>query len=273
MNNPMRVLTVAVITVAITVLVGCMFGDAFLSDSRSRECVSPWAMGARPPGLGLHTPTLEERIAGIGGIVVAEFDSVYYDLPGRAENNRRNLGRIVLRATTVERLKGEGRQSDIVFAEIDLGYDCEYIEDDERDLEKLAELSDCVEDFVDDRKMVMLMPLNYGIHLFHPTASFQRPTTCTNLHQYNPLWLMQAEDAGTDSDPHFYVHWEYQLLEVIPLSEIRRRVQAVVEDEEERGFDCVSASYEYGRYLRSGKEDFYRGGLASDGSPIECVNP
>ena len=82
---------------------------------------------------------------------------------------------------------------------------------------------------------------------------------------------MQAEDVDSESAPHFYVHWDYGVQEIVSLSEVRRSVQTVVAEEEERGFECVSAAYKYEWYLRSGEENWYRGRLAPDGTPIECL--
>ena len=82
---------------------------------------------------------------------------------------------------------------------------------------------------------------------------------------------MQAEDVDSESAPHFYVHWDYGAQEIVSLSEVRRSVQTVVAEEEERGFECVSASYKYEWYRRSGEENWYRDRLAPNGTPIECL--
>ena len=114
------------------------------------------------------------------------------------------------------------------------GYDCEYRENDKRDLEALAELSAYIDGFLGDKTLVGFLPRDYDFHLRRSAASFQYPGTWPNLYD-NSAWLVQAEDVGSERDPHFYVHWDYGLQEIVSLSEIRNRVQNVLAEEEEKG--------------------------------------
>lgn len=270
--------TTLALLASLTILAGCTFGDTkpfdslvmVIADDGDRECVRYWPAAAPIAKPDLLGPTVEERVSGIRGVAMVRLDSVSYKLPDPAHNNRVTLGRVILRFTVLERLKGGWYEADFILGYMEVGYDCEYKENDNRDREGLAELSDRVETFLGDRSLIVFLPMDYDFHLRRSVVSFQYPGRWWSLYD-NSAWLVQAEGVGNESDPHFYAHWDYGLQEITSLSEIRNKVQAVVTEEEQKGFDCVAATYEHQWYVRSGEENWYRGKLTPDGTPIECL--
>ena len=236
-----------------------------------RQCVGVWPAAGPPLGPNLLPPTIEERVSGIRDVTVVRLNSVSYDLPDPARNNRIDLGEVDIEVTVLENLKGGDRRLfPTIGGSMEVGYDCEYRENDQRDLKKLAELSVHVEGFLADKTLIVLGPQGSGFWLRRDVASFQYPTIGPNLYR-SPLLLIQAEGVGTEVDPHFYLHWEAGSQGSISLSDLRTRIRSLVAEEREKGFECVSASYEHQWYVRSGEERWYRGKLTADGKPIECL--
>lgn len=237
----------------------------------SRACIGVWPAGAPVPGPELLPPTIEERVSGIREVAVGKLDSVDYSLPSPTYNNRATLGRIGLKVNVVENLKGgERRVHPFVSGAMQVGYDCPYTEDDQRDLAKLGHLSARLETSLADKTLIVLEPDGGGFYLSRYVASFRHSRMWQHLYR-SSLMLTEVEGVGTDSDPHFDLIWEGSSQGTISLSELRTRIQRVVAEEKEKGFECVSASYEYQWYVRSGEEHWYRGMLTEDGTPIECL--
>ena len=278
---------------SLAVLTGCSL--IRVVDAEDLECVGPWPAGAPPPGPNLLSPTIEERVAGTVGVARVRLDSISHDLPDRALNNRGDLGYVTLEFAVVDHLKGGHQVPETVMTTIEVGYDCEYNENDHRDREALAKMSADIREFLDDRILVMFLPDYRGFRMSGRVTFHQEPVGNQGTQVGNGFWigynndsdwtlgtedgsrwLLRAEGMGSDQDPHFVdpldaVYTVYVPENTISLSELRERVNAVITEEEERGVECVGAHYLYQWYVRSNEESWYRGRVGSDGTPIECI--
>jgi len=276
---------------SLLVLTGCSLIRA--GDAEDRECLASWPAAAPPPEPNLLSPTFEERVAGAVGVLRVRLESVSYDLPSRARNNRVNLGRVRLKFNILEQLKQGYYVPTSVTATMEVGYFCEYIENDERDQEALAKLSADLQEFFGPGELIIFLYEYVGFHTARATVTFRDKSIPTPLPYdgVDPLeqkyglwrdwndgsqWLLRAEDMGTDQAPHFVdpldAPYRMEVPEnTISLSEIRERVNAVIAEEEERGVECVGAHYRYQWYVRSNEESWYRGRVSADGTPIECI--
>ena len=250
------------------------------------ECVGPWPAAAPVPRADLLSPTIEERAAGAVGVATARLTSVSYDLPERARNNRIDLGRVNFEFTVLEHLKTGHRVSETVGAYMEVGYGCEYIENDDRDTEALTKLSADLEEFFGDKVLILFLPQYSGFRMWRARVSYHEKRygeddTLENrygLWGWNDgsQWLLQAGGIGSDHNPQFVdpldASYTVDLPEnTISLLELRERVKGLIAEEEERGVECVGADYRYQWHVRSGEEDWYRGRLGADGTPIECI--
>ena len=254
-------------------------------DFGPHDCVSQWLSMPPMPGPELLSPTIEERVAGTVGVARVILDSVSYELPRRAWNNRVDLGIVKLGFTVLENLKTGYRPPDNVWPYMEVGYHCEYIEDDDRDREALAELSAGLERFFAGKMLIVFLPDYGGFSMngrisFHenrnwsPDALVDRYGLWSNWND-GSQWLMEAEGLGTEENPYFIdpldaLYTVSVPVNTISLLEIREKVEAVIAEEEERGVECVGASYKHQWYVRSGEENWYSGLLSEDGTPIEC---
>ena len=278
----------ALLLLSLSVLAGCSLIP--VGDAGDRECVSSRHLRAPAPALApipqpkLLSRTIEERVAGAVGVAMVRLESTTYHLPDRAANNRINLGTVTLDFAVLESLKTGRHVPERVRAHMGVGYACEYVENDERDRDALAELSADLEEFFGDRELIMFLPGYGGFGLTGATVSYHERPWDRLEDKYKmwgawndgSQWLLRAEGIGSDQDPHFVdpldALYTVDVLEnTISLSEIRERVNAVVAEEEERGVDCVGAHYRYQWYVRSNEENWYRGRVGSDGTPIECI--
>ena len=263
------------------------------ADVGDLECVAPWPAAAPVRKPNLLSPTIEERVAGRVSVVRVRLESLSHDLPSRARNNRIDLGRVSLEFNVLEQLKQGYHMPATIWATMEVGYVCEYIENDDRDGEALAELHADLEEFFGDKDLIMfLQDFSSNLHMTRARVEFRDKSIPPPPPFYgvDPLiqkyrfsswndgsqWLLQAEGTGSDQDPRFVdpldaVPTADVPESIIALSEIRERVNAVVAEEEERGVECVGAHYRYQWYARSNEESWYRGRVASDGTPIECI--
>ncbi len=284
---------------SLVALTGCSL--IRVGDAGDRECVNsgppraaaPAVAAAPIPQPNLLSRTIEERVAGTVGVAMIRLESVSYDLPDRAANNRINLGTVNFEFTVLESLKTRRHVPERTLAYMGVGYACEYMENDERDREALAELSADLEEFFGDRELIVFLPHYGGFHMTGATITFRDKSIPAPPPVYgvDPLeqeyglwrgwndgsqWLLRAEGVGSDQDPHFVdpLDAPYRMdvpENTISLSEVRERVNAVIAEEEERGVECVGAQYKYQWYVRSNEESWYRGRVGSDGTPIECI--
>lgn len=290
-----------ILLLSLVVLAGCWFGEYEQADSAQRakadvgdlDCVAHWPTGAPVAKPYLLSPTFEERIAGAVGVLRVRLESVSYDLPSRARNNRIALGRVRLKFNILEQLKQGYYVPPTVTGTIEVGYFCEYVENDARDQEALAKLSADLEEFFGPGELIVFLSEYIGFYTPRAKVKFQDKSISTPLptvgigvfaqtyglgRDWNDgsQWLLQAEGIGSDQNPHFVdpLGGPYTVevpANTIALSEIRERVNAVVAEEQERGFECVGAQYQYQWYVRSNEESWYRGRVGSDGTPIECI--
>ena len=275
---------------SLVALTGCSL--IRVGDAGDRECVNsgppraaaPAVAAAPIPQPNLLSRTIEERVAGTVGVAIVRLESVSYDLPDRAANNRINLGTVNFEFTVLESLKTGRHVPERTLAYMGVGYACEYIENDERDREALAELSADLEEFFGDRELIMFLPHYGGFYMTRAIVSYHERPRDTLEDKYQmwgawndgSQWLLRAEGVGSDQDPHFVDPLDALYTVDVPentisLSEIRERVNAVIAEEEERGVECVGAHYKYQWYVRSNEESWYRGRVGSDGTPIECI--
>ena len=212
--------------------------------------------------------------------------------PAVAENNRIKLGRITLEFDVLEQLKPVYRVPGFMGAFMEVGYACEYIENDDRDLEALANFSADLEQFFGDKLLIVFFR-NHEIHIGRARITFRDESipAAPPIYGVDPLvqkyglwsgwndgsqWLLQAEGASSDDNPHFMDPLDAVPTAEVPentisMSEIRERVNAVIAEEEERGIECVGAHYRHQWYVRSNEESSYRGRLGADGTPAECI--
>ena len=206
-----------------------------------------------------------------------------------------DLGYVTLEFAVVEHLKTGDHAPENVTTTIGVVYDCEYTENDHRDREALAKMSADIEDFLDDRTLIMFLPDYEGFRMSGRVSFHQEPIGNLDTQVGNGFWggqnndshwslgtkggsrwLLQAEDMGTDQDPHYVDPLDGPYTRVVPkntisLSELRERVDAVIAEEEERGVECVGAHYRHQWYVRSNEEGWYHGPLGADGTPIACT--
>ena len=267
------------------VFAACSIADSEQGDIDPHDCAGRWPLLARISEPKLLSPTIEERVAGRVGVALVKLESVSYDLPARTRNNRENLGYVYLNFAVLEYIKPRYSHFETVSATMRVGYGCEYIEDDERDRYALAELSADLERFFGDKVLILFLPDHYDFHMTGTVSFHENQDWGTDAlegkyglwRNWNDgsQWLMEAEGVGTDQDPHFVDPLRSLSRtkvpdNIIPLSEIRDKAQAIFAEEIERGVDCVGADYWHQWYLRSGEEDWYRGLLSKDGTPVEC---
>lgn len=281
------------LTLSLILFVACATEDAeqirneFASSPEigPHECIGHWPLLSLVPTPELLSPTIEERVAGQRGVALVTLESVTFRVPDRAHNNRRDLGYLYLRFAVIERIKPETSVYESVSAIIEVGYNCEYIEDDERDTEALAKMSAGIEEDLKGKILIVFLqhdggPQMTGIFSFRqnqPDSIIDPQSTYgfrKGWEEGHP-WLMQAEGIGTDQNPIFLdplrlLNPRDVPVNTISLLEIREKAKAVIDEEKERGIDCVGASYQYEWYVRSGEENWYRGLLSEDGTPVEC---
>ena len=267
------------------VLAACSTPDSEQGDIGPHDCVSPWPTYSRVLTPQLLSPTIEERVAGKKGVALVTLESVSFRLPGRAQNNRLDLGEVNLKFAVLDNLKTESSYPEFVGATIRVDYHCEYIADDERDSEALARISANVEEDLMGKNLIVFYPYNQGIYMSSvvnfPVDQQGNPEPPESRYYFsrewlaNHPWLMESERIGSDQDPYFVdplrsLNARKVPENVISLSEIRDKAQAIFAEEIERGVDCVGADYRHQWYLRSGEENWYRGLLSKDGTPVEC---
>ena len=249
-----------------------------------RDCMGYWPLLAPVPMPQLLSPTIEERVAGRVGVARVTLESVSYDLPHRTRNNHVDLGYVRLDFAVLEHLKPRDRASETVSVTVDVGYKCEYIEDDDRDRESLAKMSADLKKSLDDKILILFLPNYYGFRLsgtvsYHDNQFGNQSATEEGYGLWEKWgdgsqWLMQAQGIGSDHNPHFVDPLDALYVDMpvntISLFEFRERVKAVIAHEDVRGVECVGAYYEHQWHVRSGEESWYRGKLSEDGIPIEC---
>ena len=267
-------------------------------DVGDRECVSIWTLGSAPLGPDLLRRTIEERVAMASGVSRVQLESISYSLPDRTTNNRRTLGNVRLEFAVLEHLAPVYDPPETVSLHIDVGYDCEYIENDDRDKKALARMSAALAEYFGDRQLIVFWEFYRHLSLVGRISYQAQSTQHGSLQQSYGLrsgsnyandywsgwddgsqWLLQAEGTGDDqtlyfADPIAVLPTGEAVEETISLPEIRERAQKVIAEGEELGWACVNAHYEHQWYARSGEEDWYKwhiGHLGADGTPVECI--
>ena len=231
---------------SLAVLAGCSL--IRVGDAEDRKCVGIWPAYAPPLEPKLLSRTLEERVAGRVGVAMVRLESVSYDLPDRAANNRINLGTVNLEFAVLEHLKTGRHVPETVRGQMPVGYACEYVENDERDREALAELSADLEEFFGNRDLIVFLPSYGGFYMTRARVSYHERPRDTLENSYGlwrnwndgSQWLFRVEGMGRDQYPHFVDPLDAVYTVDVPentisLSEIRERVNAVIAEEEERG--------------------------------------
>lgn len=267
---------------SVAVLAGCQSGG-----SENTDCLAPMHAFAPVFQPYLLSPTIEERAAGPVGIVTARLESISYSLPDRTKASSDNLGTVSLEFAVLEHLKAGRYETDTVRAHMDVGYDCVYSENDDRDRKALARLSARLEEFFDGKLLVMFLPKYGSAGLYFPRATvsyskeryYEEPIELEyrmwSHWNDGSQWLLLAEGVGSSQSPHFVDPLDAALTVDVPehtisLAEIRERLYAVMAEEEEKGIDCVGALYMLQHFIRSGEEPYYYGELKADGTPVEC---
>ena len=134
---------------------------------------------------------------------------------------------------------------------MEVGYACEYIENDKRDRVALAELSADLEEYFGDRDLIVFLPPYSSFGITRARVSYHEMPWQDTLEQRYGLGrsrndgsqqLLRVESIGSGQDPHFVDPLEAGYMMDIPEntispSELRERVNAVIAEEEERGDD------------------------------------
>ena len=231
----------------------------------TRECVTIHLHGSPLQLANLLTPTLEERMIGGANIAWARLSSVTHSLSDEEDT----LGVMDIEFDVVEHLRPltpehEDIRESFQF-QITVGYECVYLEDKDRDMGAILEAARQIEMIFGDRELIVFPAQTE----FSARAEFSVSSPEPTIH-FNPRyfytywtwnngsnWLLEAKGIqGVQSEEDNPVFIDPPNV-TISLEEIRERLDAVMEIEEELGEECAWAISNHEWYIRSGEEFHY----------------
>ena len=271
------------VVLAVAVLAACL--SVFAADSR--KCVEHWPLTAPLAGPNMLHPTLQERMAGWTGAYLVTLKSASHGLPSRSANSREVLGHVRVEFAVHERLEHYPLWTEDIMADlpgsvrmfVDVGYWCEYPQDDERDLEALAVVQARLEEYFGNRLLIVFVPGYHSVDKVSGSVSFDAGDRVSvyfhsDFHSGTRWLLPMEEGTALGGNPQF-VDWFAGAgggeARRVSLDDVRRAAQEVMAEELERGVDCVEADYSLGWHERSGEVGWYDGFVDRSMTPVECL--